>query len=115
LHRILLDQLNIYFVDMEKYLFKNIQIVNEGKIEVLDLLTDGERIEKIGHQLNCKGGVTEINGEGKFLLPGVIDDQVHFREPGLTHTKPPFIQRAKPLWQVVLPVLWKCPIRFPML
>ncbi|MBC7628953.1 dihydroorotase [Ferruginibacter sp.] len=70
---------------MEKYLFKNIQIVNEGKIEVLDLLTDGERIEKIGHQLNYKSDVTEINGEGKFLLPGVIDDQVHFREPGLTH------------------------------
>ena len=70
---------------MQKYLFKNIQIVNEGKIMVLDLLTDGERIEKIGSQLDSKSGVTEINGEGKFLLPGVIDDQVHFREPGLTH------------------------------
>ena len=70
---------------MQKYLFKNIQIVNEGKIEVLDLLTNGERIEKIGTQLDCKSDTTEINGEGKFLLPGVIDDQVHFREPGLTH------------------------------
>jgi dihydroorotase len=70
---------------MQKYLFKNIQIVNEGKIETLDLLTDGKRIEKIGSGLNCKGDVTEINGEGKFLLPGVIDDQVHFREPGLTN------------------------------
>ena len=70
---------------MQKYLFKNIQIVNEGKIKVLDLLTDGERIEKIGSQLDSKSGVTEINGEGKFLFPGVIDDQVHFREPGLTH------------------------------
>ena len=70
---------------MQKYLFKNIQIVNEGKIKVLDLLTDGERIEKIGSQLDSKSGVTEINGEGKFLLPGLIDDQVHFREPGLTH------------------------------
>ncbi len=70
---------------MQKYLFKNIQVVNEGKIETLDVLTDGERIERIGHQLDYKGRVTEINGEGKFLLPGVIDDQVHFREPGLTH------------------------------
>lgn len=70
---------------MQKYLFKNIQIVNEGKIQVLDLLTNGERIEKIGPQLDSKGGVVEINGEGKFLLPGAIDDQVHFREPGLTH------------------------------
>jgi dihydroorotase len=70
---------------MQKYLFKNIQIVNEGKIETLDLLINGGRIEKIGSALNCKGDVTEINGEGKFLLPGVIDDQVHFREPGLTH------------------------------
>ena len=70
---------------MQKYLFKNIQIVNEGKIKVLDLLTDGERIEKIGSQLDSKSGVTEINGEGKFLLPGLIDDQVHFREPGLTY------------------------------
>ena len=70
---------------MQKYLFKNIQIVNEGKIEVLDLLTNGERIEKIGTQLDSKSDTTEINGEGKFLLPGVIDDQVHFREPGLTH------------------------------
>ena len=70
---------------MQKYLFKNIQIVNEGRIEVLDLLTNGERIEKIGNQLDSKSDVTEINGEGKFLFPGVIDDQVHFREPGLTH------------------------------
>lgn len=70
---------------MQKYLFKNIQIVNEGKIEVLDLLTNGERIEKIGRLLDSKSDVIEINGEGKFLLPGVIDDQVHFREPGLTH------------------------------
>ena len=70
---------------MQKYLFKNIQIVNEGRIEVLDLLTNGERIEKIGIQLDSKSDVTEINGEGKFLFPGVIDDQVHFREPGLTH------------------------------
>ncbi len=69
---------------MQKYLFKNIQIVNEGKIQIMDLLTNGPRIEKINPQINTKEKVIEINGEGKMLLPGVIDDQVHFREPGLT-------------------------------
>jgi len=69
---------------MQKYLFKNIQIVNEGKIQVMDLLTNGARIEKINPQITTKEKVTEINGEGKMLLPGAIDDQVHFREPGLT-------------------------------
>ena len=70
---------------MQKYLFKNIQIVNEGKIKTGDVLTTADRIEKIDNIIKIKGAVQEINGEGKFLLPGVIDDQVHFREPGLTH------------------------------
>ena len=70
---------------MQKYLFKNIQVVNEGKIQVMDVLADGQRIEKIAPQIELKARVTEINGEGKFLLPGVIDNHVHFREPGLTY------------------------------
>jgi dihydroorotase len=70
---------------MQKYLFKNIQLVNEGKIRSVDVLTNGERIEKIAGGIETKYKVTEINGEGKHLFPGVIDDQVHFREPGLTH------------------------------
>jgi dihydroorotase len=70
---------------MSKYLIKDISIVNEGKIEQQDLLINGDRIEKIGNQLSEKGRVIEINGDGKHLLPGAIDDQVHFREPGLTH------------------------------
>jgi len=65
---------------MSKYLIKNISIVNEGKIEQQDLLINGDRIEKIGNQLSEKGRVIEINGDGKHLLPGAIDDQVHFRE-----------------------------------
>ncbi len=69
---------------MQKYLIKNINIVNEGRIQAGDVLIAGERIERIGNQVTV-GGVTEINGEGKYLLPGCIDDQVHFREPGLTH------------------------------
>ncbi|HEX6332932.1 MAG TPA: dihydroorotase [Flavisolibacter sp.] len=70
---------------MQKYLIKNINIVNEGRIIAGDVLVSGGRIEKIGTGISIKGTATEINGEGKFLLPGVIDDQVHFREPGLTH------------------------------
>ena len=70
---------------MQKYLFKNIQVVNEGKIRHLDILTSNDRIEKIDSSLNVKGNVREINGENKYLFPGIIDDQVHFREPGLEH------------------------------
>ncbi len=70
---------------MQKYLFKNIQLVNEGKIIVSDLLTNGARIEKIASNITVPENVIEIDGTGKYLFPGVIDDQVHFREPGLTH------------------------------
>ena len=70
---------------MQKYLFKNIQVVNEGKIQTSDVLIKGERIERIDRSIENKGRLTEINGEGKHLFPGVIDDQVHFREPGFTH------------------------------
>lgn len=70
---------------MQKYLFKNIQLVNEGKIETKDILVNGERIERIDNNITTKFACIEINGEGKHLLPGAIDDQVHFREPGLTH------------------------------
>ena len=70
---------------MQKYLFKNIQVVNEGKIIVSDVLIDNERIEKIAPSIKIKTAVTEINGEGKFLLPGVIDNHVHFRQPGLEY------------------------------
>lgn len=69
---------------MASTIIKNASIVNEGKIIEGDLLIKHQRIEKIGgviHDKNAK----EINGENKFVLPGVIDDQVHFREPGLTH------------------------------
>jgi dihydroorotase len=70
---------------MQKYLIKNINVVNEGSIQTLDVLVGNERIERIASQISMGGNVHEINGEGKYLLPGVIDDQVHFREPGLTH------------------------------
>jgi dihydroorotase len=70
---------------MQKYLIKNISIVNEGRITSSDVLIENGRIEKIANEIGSKSKVIEINGEGKYLMPGVIDDQVHFREPGLTH------------------------------
>lgn len=70
---------------MRNYLINNISIVNEGKISTADLLVKNGRIEKIGTNIRTDFAVTEINGEAKHLLPGAIDDQVHFREPGLTH------------------------------
>ncbi|RPD39262.1 dihydroorotase [Chitinophaga barathri] len=68
---------------MQNVIIKNISVVNEGVTSVQDVLLRNGRIEKIAAQIGETG--TEINGEGKYLLPGVIDDQVHFREPGLTH------------------------------
>ena len=71
---------------MQIYLIKNIQIVNEGFLKTSDVLIKDGRIEKIATRITLiDTNVTEINGEGNYLLPGAIDDQVHFREPGLTH------------------------------
>ena len=65
-------------------LIVNAKIVNEGKVTENDLLIRGERIEKIGPHLSADHAKV-VDAKGKLLLPGVIDDQVHFREPGLTH------------------------------
>ena len=70
---------------MQNYLLKEISIINEDKIEEKDIYFKNGRIERIGNALHIKERVTEINGTRKHLFPGVIDDQVHFREPGLTH------------------------------
>ena len=71
---------------MNKTLIKGATIVNEGKIKMADVLIAGERIEKIESSIAAPiGNLKTINAEGLFLIPGMIDDQVHFREPGLTH------------------------------
>ncbi|RYE21388.1 MAG: dihydroorotase [Sphingobacteriales bacterium] len=70
---------------MSAILIKGATIVNEGKQEVKDVFIKDGRIEQIGTSLQPSGSFREINAEGLHLLPGVIDDQVHFREPGLTH------------------------------
>lgn len=70
---------------MARYLIKSAKIVNEGKIFQSDILFDNGRIEKIAEGISPKAPFTEINAQGLYLFPGAIDDQVHFREPGLTH------------------------------
>lgn len=66
------------------FVFKNARIVNRGKIVEGDLLVKNGFIEKAGGVIEAPEA-EEINAEGHLLLPGIIDDQVHFREPGLTH------------------------------
>jgi dihydroorotase len=67
------------------YLIKNATVVNEGETGVYDVLIAGQIISKIERQIENKSHAVEINAEGLLLIPGAIDDQVHFREPGLTH------------------------------
>ncbi|MDX5431796.1 MAG: dihydroorotase, partial [Bacteroidota bacterium] len=68
---------------MKTIRFANARVVNEGKIQECDVLVKGDRIEKIASTISEGDEVVEVNG--RYLLPGIIDDQVHFREPGLTH------------------------------
>ncbi|MCH8302613.1 MAG: dihydroorotase [Proteobacteria bacterium] len=70
---------------MKKLLIANARLVNEGETKDADVLIKGERIEKIGSGLSAGKNVQVLDAKGKFLLPGMIDDQVHFREPGLTN------------------------------
>ncbi|CAM1348002.1 dihydroorotase [Tenacibaculum ascidiaceicola] len=70
---------------MQSYLIKNAQIVNENKVFKGDVLIEGEFIKEIGENIIPTDDVLMVDAEGKFLIPGMIDDQVHFREPGLTH------------------------------
>ena len=69
---------------MSTILIKAASIVNEGQIFTSDLLIKNGRIERIAPTIDTPADL-EINAEGLHLLPGMIDDQVHFREPGLTH------------------------------
>lgn len=66
-------------------LITNARIVNEGQILEGDLLIEDERISKFGSGISAPQGAGVIDAQGRYLLPGMIDDQVHFREPGVTY------------------------------
>ena len=70
---------------MNQLLITNARLVNEGEIRDADVLIRGDRIQKIDSGIDAADNVEVLDAEGKMLLPGMIDDQVHFREPGLTH------------------------------
>ena len=70
---------------MNRLLIKNINIINEGIKTSGDIYIEGEFIKKIGVDLTFDNEIKIIDGNGRIAIPGMIDDQVHFREPGLTH------------------------------
>ncbi|WNW01009.1 dihydroorotase [Tenacibaculum sp. HL-MS23] len=70
---------------MKSYLIKNANIVNENKVFKGDVLIEGNYIKEISVEISATSNVEVIDATGKYLIPGMIDDQVHFREPGLTH------------------------------
>ena len=70
---------------MKKIVIKNAQIVNENVVFKGDLLIENNIIKEISETISALENTTVIDAKGSFLLPGFIDDQVHFREPGLTH------------------------------
>ena len=71
---------------MNRILIKNAKIVNEGTIFEGDVLIENEFIVEIAESISAKSSDCKIiDAEGNYLIPGAIDDQVHFREPGLTH------------------------------
>ena len=69
---------------MKSILIKNANVINEGIIEQKDVLIEDRKIAAIATNLDSEADIT-IDAAGKYLIPGIIDDQVHFREPGLTH------------------------------
>jgi dihydroorotase len=70
---------------MNRLLLRNTRLVNEGQVREVDVLVEGERIARIDADIRAPQGADVVDVGGKYLLPGMIDDQVHFREPGLTH------------------------------
>ncbi|HZD53954.1 MAG TPA: dihydroorotase, partial [Woeseiaceae bacterium] len=70
---------------MTDLLITNARLINAGRIADADVLIRGERIEKIASGIRAGANIDVLDAAGRYLLPGMIDDQVHFREPGLTH------------------------------
>ncbi len=70
---------------MDKLLITNARLINEGEICNADVLIKGQRIEQIGNNISADADFQVLDANGKYLIPGMIDDQVHFREPGLTN------------------------------
>lgn len=71
---------------MNRFVIRDAQVVNEGRVLRADVLVEGDRIARIAQEgIGAAQGAADVDAGGRHLLPGAIDDQVHFREPGLTH------------------------------
>ncbi len=71
---------------MNRILIKNGRIINEGNEFISDIYIEGDKIKEISPSISPKlSDTTTIDAEGNYIIPGLIDDQVHFREPGLTN------------------------------
>jgi len=70
---------------LSKLLLTNARLINEGEIKDVDVLIENEHISQINTSIQASNGYSVIDLDGKYLIPGMIDDQVHFREPGMTH------------------------------
>lgn len=99
---------------MKLLLIKNAKLVNEGEIYQANLIVKNGLIDSIHRDTIPEHTEAEvIDARGLYLLPGVIDDQVHFREPGASPTRAIWLANQQRLLQVVLQVLWKCPTPIP--
>ena len=70
--------------NLSQFLIKNGVLINDGSIKESDILIKNGRIDKIDNSISAKVNVNTIDAAGAYLIPGVIDSQVHFREPGMT-------------------------------
>jgi len=89
----------------------NANIVNEGEISQKEILIIGDRIVEIGTQIKVSDNVEIFDATGNYVIPGLIDDQVHFREPGLTYKASIETESKAALAEVVLLPIWKCQIQ----
>lgn len=88
-------------------LIKNAKVVNEGKVIEADVRITGQKIEKIANDISVKHEERVIDAKGSYVLPGMIDDQVHFREPGLTH-KGSIATESRAAVAGGITSIWKC-------
>lgn len=71
---------------MKQFVIRDARVVNDGRVFRADVLVEGDRIARVAEEgIGSTSGAEEVHAQGRHLLPGAIDDQVHFREPGLTH------------------------------
>ena len=93
---------------IDELLIRSARMVNDGRILEGDLLVRNGRIERIAPEITAGFTTRVLEADGRLLMPGMIDDQVHFREPGVTHISTTSRGRRS---RVASPAIWRCPTR----